>query len=190
MTKFESVNSGPPKGITVEEQSDQRAKASFRASTGFGYQSGTIIGGLVGGIIAVIGFLLMAFGSFVIGLLMAAGGIGLAFLILEMLKTKVSIEVTPEAVTMNSKHYDRSLWDGFRHGEEITYTHQTKNSSSQKSFGKLSFSYGGRSHETSWMVPREKSVNYVNWLNELIDSVGAPPPPEHAPETGTRKQKF
>lgn len=189
--KFEQVNTAPPKGIKIKHHDADKAKVAFRASTGIGYRAGNILGGVIASAIFIGGTIAtFATGNFLFFVLSVPVAVATGYAFMAITRSTVSIQVTPEAVTMNGKHYDRKLWGGFRHGHEITYTHQNKQRSTQKKFGKLNFNYGGQTQETAWMVDHVRSTNYVNWLNDLIASIGRPPEPEHAPTSGTRKQQF
>lgn len=99
----------------------------------------------------------------------------------------VRISITPEAIRYGDALYDRQFSNGMR----IGYTSDEadlKTSLLAPSFGvqALRLTYGRWGEDLKYMVNKHHASEIVIWMNEIIDSVGSPPPKRYDPYAGQK----
>lgn len=116
-------------------------------------------------IIGVIGFFVIPFAmqqliGWLFGLIFF---VGCAWIYGVMASKETPIKVTPTAITIGKKNYDRDLWAGFRIGDD----HAVKGLNAQH----LEFSYGGNIEKTGLSFGFGRVTLIAAHLNALVDSV-------------------
>ena len=115
--------------------------------------------------------------------------LGLAIAIVSYFSNRpwVKVIITPETVTYGGRVFDRR----YLHGVSTAYdTKETdiKSGFLDGNFGVtvMSMRYGRWGEDLKYMVNARYAPPITVWMNEIIDSVGAPPPPDYDPYAGRK----
>ncbi|WP_424991316.1 hypothetical protein [Fluviibacterium sp. S390] len=111
----------------------------------------------------------------------------IAFMTYGSTRPWVLVAITPDTIRYGDATYDRDHSRGMRIGYTSDET-QLKSSFLAPSFGvqTLRLTYGRWGEDLKYMVDKYHAPEIVIWMNEIIDSVGAPPPKRYDPYAGQK----
>jgi hypothetical protein len=99
----------------------------------------------------------------------------------------VEIAITPETIQYGDYKFDRR----FAYGVMTSY--ESQDARFQGRFTEpvwggtiIRLAYGRWGEDMKYMVNSRHAADIVIWMNEIIDSVGTPPPPRHDPYAGRK----
>ncbi|WP_108676690.1 hypothetical protein [Acuticoccus yangtzensis] len=101
---------------------------------------------------------------------------------------RLIVTATKEAVIINGRCYDRRHYEGLRIGYEAAGPDGMTFNLNDKQFGwtTLRAAYGRWGTELRYMLRSYRAAEIVVWANEMLSSVGKPPPREHDPSAGRK----
>ncbi|WP_157946891.1 hypothetical protein [Thalassobius sp. I31.1] len=101
----------------------------------------------------------------------------------------VKIVVTPNTIRYGSRFFHREFHDGMRLGYSTNET-DLKNKLLEGSFGTVAMrlTYGRWGEDLPYLVNKYHADEIVIWMNEIINSVGAPIDVRHDPYAGEKSE--
>lgn len=101
---------------------------------------------------------------------------------------RLIVTATKEAVIINGRCYDRRHYEGLRIGYEAAGKDGLTFDLNDKQFGwtTLRATYGRWGTDLRYMLRSYRAAEIVVWANEMLSSVGKPPPREHDPSAGRK----
>lgn len=100
----------------------------------------------------------------------------------------LGVKVTPSTITYGSMKFDRRYYGGMQIGYSTNEGGDLKNGFFDLSLGMaaLRLSYGPWGEDLKYLINKYHSAEIVNWMNGVIASVGAAPPPDYDPYAGRK----
>lgn len=99
----------------------------------------------------------------------------------------VKAEITPSVIRYGSQYFDRKHFDGMLIGYKSNEA-DLRSSVIDAKFGVrlIRLGYGPWGEDLNYMVDEYHAAEIVNWMNGIIDSIGAPPPKRYDPYAGSK----
>lgn len=170
--KFEKVRVRGPKGVKVLFRDERRAKFQLSGTTNVRLFFAVIFALTFG----IGGLLYIFFLSDTPLIAFLIWGALVAFLGKQIQEVKVVFYVTPSAVTIADKNYDRRQWGGFYHGgTEERYVAQTSRhgQTSGRTYvsHRLGFYYGGHPCDMPYRFSQGNITHIVGWMNDCVSDI-------------------
>ncbi|MEE4212424.1 MAG: hypothetical protein V2I43_24535 [Parvularcula sp.] len=182
-----------PKGVSVSRISKQEAILYLRCLRPIWWWLAPLIALCFSVPVGFIGIMILLFDDSIFGLVPLL--IAIAAAVFGFLYPRVSLPITvqPDAIKVGNQVFDRNYVFGFRVGYTIESDDKTlKNDFLDQSMGfaSLRLAYGRWGEDLPYLVNKYHSGEIVIWVNEVIDSVGAPPAKDIDSGKGLRGQIF
>lgn len=104
-------------------------------------------------------------------------------------RPNVMFSVTPNLIQYGTTKYDRKHYSGMQTGYSVQSREGLKNDVFDIAAGNLTalrLTYGRWGEDLPYLVNGYHAAEIVNWMNEIIDGVGAPQRPRNDPYSGRK----